>query len=157
MLVNFDCSSWYNRVGDFSVSIWDRRNSDCTPTDQHAWPNKTTPLLWSAWSMALSAMTIESEWFIYLFNHHSTQCHWPRALEWGCSTSPCMLIHWCANFLFSYHKLILKIVLTYCRSGNCRMSSFRVRNVPAFNFRHVTKTKKLNVHEKILGCLIFTT
>ena len=25
MLVNDDCSSWYNRVGNFLVSIWDRR------------------------------------------------------------------------------------------------------------------------------------
>ena len=25
MLVNNECSSWYNRVGDFLVSVWDRR------------------------------------------------------------------------------------------------------------------------------------
>ena len=25
MLVNDECSSWYNRVGNFLVSIWDRR------------------------------------------------------------------------------------------------------------------------------------
>ena len=42
-------------------------NSYCTPTNQHAWPDKTTPNLQSAWSMALSAMTIECEWFIYFF------------------------------------------------------------------------------------------
>ena len=24
-LVNIECSSWYNRVGDFLVSIWDRK------------------------------------------------------------------------------------------------------------------------------------
>ena len=25
MLVNNECSSWYNRVGDFLMSVWDRR------------------------------------------------------------------------------------------------------------------------------------
>ena len=25
MLVKDECSSWYNRVGDFLVSVWDRR------------------------------------------------------------------------------------------------------------------------------------
>ena len=35
--------------------------------DKHAWPDKTTPLLWNTWSMALSAMTVKCEWFIYLF------------------------------------------------------------------------------------------
>ena len=25
MLVNDECSSWYNKVGDFLVSVWDRR------------------------------------------------------------------------------------------------------------------------------------
>ena len=25
MLVNKECSSWYNRVADFWVSVWDRR------------------------------------------------------------------------------------------------------------------------------------
>ena len=25
MLINDECSYWYNRVGDFSLSVWDRR------------------------------------------------------------------------------------------------------------------------------------
>ena len=25
MLINDECSSWYNRVDDFLVSVWDRR------------------------------------------------------------------------------------------------------------------------------------
>ena len=25
MLVNDECSSWYNKVGDFLMSVWDRR------------------------------------------------------------------------------------------------------------------------------------
>ena len=25
ILINDECSSWYNRVGDFLVSVWDRR------------------------------------------------------------------------------------------------------------------------------------
>ena len=40
----------------------------CTLTDQHAWPDVTTPLLQNAWSMALSAMTVELEQFIYFIN-----------------------------------------------------------------------------------------
>ena len=42
--------------------------SYCTPTDQHAWPDKTTPLFQSAWSMTLSAITVDmsvSDLFIY--------------------------------------------------------------------------------------------
>ena len=30
-------------------------NSYCTPTDQHARPDKPTSLIWSVWSMAQSA------------------------------------------------------------------------------------------------------
>ena len=25
MIVNDDCSLWYNRIGDFFMSVWDRR------------------------------------------------------------------------------------------------------------------------------------
>ena len=25
MLVNYECSSWHNKVGDFLMSVWDRR------------------------------------------------------------------------------------------------------------------------------------
>ena len=25
MIVNDDCSSWYNRVGEFLISVWERR------------------------------------------------------------------------------------------------------------------------------------
>ena len=60
MLVNDECSYWYNRVGDFQDQFGMGENSCCTPTDQLAWPDKTTyALLQSAWSMALSAMTVE--------------------------------------------------------------------------------------------------
>ena len=41
--------------------------------DQHARPNRTTPLQ-SVWSMALSAMMVECEQFIYLFTCH-IQCY----------------------------------------------------------------------------------
>ena len=30
---------------------------------------------------------------LLILNPHSTQCHWPCTLEWGCSVGPCMLIH----------------------------------------------------------------
>ena len=39
MLVNDDCSCWYNIVGDFLVSIWDRRKQllyTDQAMDQHA-------------------------------------------------------------------------------------------------------------------------
>ena len=35
-------------------------NSYCTPTDQHARPGKTTPLIQSVWSMALSARQLSA-------------------------------------------------------------------------------------------------
>ena len=44
----------------------------------------------------------------FTLNCHSTQCHWPSTLEWGCSVGACMLIHWSIKFLFFYPKLIQK-------------------------------------------------
>ena len=41
--------------------------------DQHAWPDRATPLQ-SVWSMALSAMMVESELFIHLFNLKFNRC-----------------------------------------------------------------------------------
>ena len=51
------------------VYLLNNNNLACTLTDQHARPDKTTPLLQSAWRMTLSAMTVECERFIYLFNN----------------------------------------------------------------------------------------
>ena len=53
MLVNNECSSRYNRVGDSWYQYGTGKNSYCTPTDQHSWPDKTIPLVQSAWSMKL--------------------------------------------------------------------------------------------------------
>ena len=39
--------------------------------DQHAWPDRTTPLQ-SAWSMGLGAMMAECEQFVYLFSLNVT-------------------------------------------------------------------------------------
>ena len=75
MLVNDECSSWYNRVGDFLYQFGIEENSYCTPTNQHAWPDKTTPLLWSVWSSALSTMTVECKRFIYQFFCLSLSSH----------------------------------------------------------------------------------
>ena len=66
MLVNDECSPWYNRVGDFQYQFGIGEDSFCTSMDQHAWPDRTTPLR-SMWSIALSAMTVECEQFINLF------------------------------------------------------------------------------------------
>ena len=41
-------------------------------------------------------------------DHHSTQCHWPHTLEWGCFVGPCMLICRRTKSVFSYPKLMLK-------------------------------------------------
>ena len=51
MLVNTECSSRYNRVGDFwsQFGIGENSYMYCTRMDQHAWPDKTTPLHWSVW------------------------------------------------------------------------------------------------------------
>ena len=57
----------YNRLGNFYYQFGIRENSFCTLIDQHAWPNKPTPLS-NAWSMALSAMMVKCEVFIYLLN-----------------------------------------------------------------------------------------
>ena len=61
MLVNDECSSWYNRLDDFLYQFGIGENCCCTQMDQHAWPDKTTPLLGSAWSMALSVKTVKCE------------------------------------------------------------------------------------------------
>ena len=53
--------------------------------DQHARPDRTTPLQ-SVWSMALSAMTVECEWFFFFIYLPTT--YWtvalklPQALQW---------------------------------------------------------------------------
>ena len=66
MLVNNECSFWYNRVGNFQYQFGIREKKFYTSMNQHAQPNRTTSLQ-SAWSMALSAMTVECEQFVYLF------------------------------------------------------------------------------------------
>ena len=60
VLVNDTCSSEYNGVGDFKYQLEVGKNSFCTSTDQHAWPDGTNSLQ-DAWSMTLSAMTVEYE------------------------------------------------------------------------------------------------
>ena len=65
MLVNDERSSWYARVGKFLKYQFDiGEKKPYTAMDQHALPNKTTSLQ-SAWSMALSGVTVV--WAIYLF------------------------------------------------------------------------------------------
>ena len=45
MLGNNECSSWYGRVGDFWYRCGIGENNYCSLTDQHAWPDETSPLL----------------------------------------------------------------------------------------------------------------
>ena len=58
MLVNDECSSWYSRVGDFLMSVWDRRKEILYGNGSVGEVRQSTPLE-SVRSMALSAMTIE--------------------------------------------------------------------------------------------------
>ena len=59
-LVNDECSSWYNRVGDILLPVWDRRN-EVYMAMAH-WIMSVRPnSLQSARSMALSAMAVEYE------------------------------------------------------------------------------------------------
>ena len=60
MLVNDDCRSWYNRVGNFLLSVWEERKKFYIVVDQQTSSIRPTPLL-SARPMALSAMVVEYE------------------------------------------------------------------------------------------------
>ena len=57
--VNDDCSSWYNRVGDFLMSIYGReRRKFYMAKDQYIRFLRTSPLL-SARPMVIIAMVVE--------------------------------------------------------------------------------------------------
>ena len=60
MLVNDECSSWYNKVGDFLISVWNRKKEILYGNGSIGEVSQTTPLQ-SAWSMALGAMTVNYE------------------------------------------------------------------------------------------------
>ena len=44
MLVYYECSSWYNRVGDFLLVVWDGRKKFYMVMDQYARSVRPTPL-----------------------------------------------------------------------------------------------------------------
>ena len=60
ILVNDERSSWYNKVGDFLMSVWNRRKETLYGNGSIGEVGQTTPLQ-SAWSMALGAMTVDYE------------------------------------------------------------------------------------------------
>ena len=62
MLVNDECTcnSWYNKVGDFLMSVWNRRKEILYGNGSIGEVGQTTPLQ-SALSMALGAMTVDYE------------------------------------------------------------------------------------------------
>ena len=66
MLINDKCSFWYSRVGDFLWSVWVGGRKSYTAMDRYTRSVRPTPLE-SARSMALSAMAVEGERFVYLF------------------------------------------------------------------------------------------
>ena len=60
MLVNDECSSWYNKVKDFLMSVWNRRKEILYGNGSIDEVGQTTPLQ-SAWLMAVGAMTVDCE------------------------------------------------------------------------------------------------
>ena len=60
MLINDECSPCYNRVGDFLISVWDRRREILYGNGLLVEVNQKNPLL-SVRSMAQSAMMVECE------------------------------------------------------------------------------------------------
>ena len=58
MLLNDECSSWYSRVGEFIMSVWDRRKEVLYGNGSIGEIRQSTPLQ-CARSMALSAMMVE--------------------------------------------------------------------------------------------------
>ena len=45
MLVNDDCSFWYNRVRDSEYQCGIEEKNFCMARDQYAWPDKNNPTL----------------------------------------------------------------------------------------------------------------
>ena len=66
MLVNKNASSWYSRVGEVLVSVWDRRKNNYTATGSAhtARQNNTIP---ECVVNVTECLMVECEWFIYLF------------------------------------------------------------------------------------------
>ena len=63
MLVNDECSSWYSRVGDFWMSVWDQRKDILYGGGSArvvGWTNPT-PECEAITPTALSAMVVECE------------------------------------------------------------------------------------------------
>ena len=74
MIVNNDCSSWYNRVGDFWCRYGREEIKICVAKDQLVRFLRATPPL-SARPMATIAMTIKCEQFILYFNLYDCNTH----------------------------------------------------------------------------------
>ena len=64
VLVNYECSSWYSGVGNFLMSVWDGERKFYMAMAHQIMSVRTTPLQ-SARSMALIAMAVECDLFIY--------------------------------------------------------------------------------------------
>ena len=58
MLVNHECSSWYSRVGDFFMSVWDKRKQIVYGNGSIGKVRQSMPLH-SVRSMALGVMMVE--------------------------------------------------------------------------------------------------
>ena len=56
--MNDECSSWYSRIGDFLMSVWNRRKEILYGSGSVGEVRQSTPVH-SARSMALSAVTVE--------------------------------------------------------------------------------------------------
>ena len=72
MLVNDECTSWCNRVGDFLCQFGIRGKKVCTVIDWYV-------------RMVMSAMAVECEWFSHLFNASYLKeetCHSQTSFFW---------------------------------------------------------------------------
>ena len=60
MVINDECNSWYDRVGNFLLSFWNKRKEICVVMDQHVRSVRPTPLQ-IVKLMASTAMAVECE------------------------------------------------------------------------------------------------
>ena len=67
MLVNDEYSSWYNRVGDFLLLVWEKKKEFYLAVDQQTGPVRLTTLQ-NVRPVVLIAIVVECALFISLLN-----------------------------------------------------------------------------------------
>ena len=113
MFIKYYCSSWYySRVGDFCWQFGIGERKFCMLMDQPLM-SVTPTLLQSARSMALNAMAVECEWFIYSLLHSNFYIIWKTiAVLWcecnGQITVSFSIVHCLVWSLSKVRKQFLK-------------------------------------------------